>query len=94
MPVMILPPYYYGQTSKQLLSYFRQLGNALSGKWFAYNFPARTGCDLTPDLVATLAAEFPNFAGIKDTVDCQSQYPQHDSDHPRGTRRFCRALRL
>ncbi|MBJ9006731.1 dihydrodipicolinate synthase family protein [Citrobacter koseri] len=70
--VMILPPYYYGQTSKQLLSYFRQLGNALSGKWFAYNFPASTGCDLTPDLVATLAAEFPNFAGIKDTVDCQS----------------------
>ena len=70
--VMILPPYYYGQTSKQLLSYFRQLGNALSGKWFAYNFPARTGCDLTPDLGATLAAEFPNFAGIKDTVDCQS----------------------
>lgn len=70
--VMILPPYYYGQTAKQLLSYFRQLGQTLSGKWFAYNFPARTGCDLTPELVATLAAEFRNFAGIKDTVDCQS----------------------
>ena len=65
--VMILPPYYYGQTAKQLLSYFRQLGQKLSGKWFAYNFPARTGCDLTPELVASLAAEFPNFAGIKDT---------------------------
>ena len=24
--VMVLPPYYYGQTPKQLLSYFRQLG--------------------------------------------------------------------
>ncbi|POP43847.1 dihydrodipicolinate synthase family protein [Superficieibacter electus] len=70
--VMVLPPYYYGQTPKQLLSYFRQLGNTLSGQWFAYNFPARTGCDLTPDLIATLAAEFPHFAGIKDTVDCQS----------------------
>ena len=70
--VMVLPPYYYGQTTKQLLSYFRKLGGAVRGKWFAYNFPARTGCDLTPDLVATLAAEFPNFAGIKDTVDCQS----------------------
>ncbi|MFV0569255.1 MAG: dihydrodipicolinate synthase family protein [Citrobacter portucalensis] len=70
--VMILPPYYYGQTAKQLLSYFRQLGQKLSGKWFAYNFPARTGCDLTPELVATLVDEFPNFAGIKDTVDCQS----------------------
>lgn len=70
--VMILPPYYYGQTTAQLLSYFRGLGNTLRGKWFAYNFPARTGCDLTPELVATLAAEFPHFAGIKDTVDCQS----------------------
>lgn len=70
--VMVLPPYYYGQTSAQLLSYFRHLGQRLSGKWFAYNFPARTGCDLTPEIVATLAAEFPHFAGIKDTVDCQS----------------------
>ncbi|CBG90546.1 dihydrodipicolinate synthase family protein [Citrobacter rodentium] len=70
--VMVLPPYYYGQMAKQLLSYFRRLGQQLDGKWFAYNFPARTGCDLTPELIATLAAEFPNFAGIKDTVDCQS----------------------
>ncbi|WP_420843473.1 dihydrodipicolinate synthase family protein [Kosakonia radicincitans] len=70
--VMVLPPYYYGQTQNQLLSYFRALGKAISGKWFAYNFPARTGCDLTPELVATLAAEFPDFAGIKETVDCQS----------------------
>nr|WP_318384486.1 dihydrodipicolinate synthase family protein [uncultured Enterobacter sp.] len=70
--VMILPPYYYDQTAKQLLSYYRALGQQLTGKWFAYNFPARTGCDLTPEIIATLAAEFPNFAGIKDTVDCQS----------------------
>lgn len=70
--VMVLPPWYYGQTTAQLLSYFRALGKTLSGKWFAYNFPARTGCDLTPELIATLAAEFPQFAGIKDTVDCQS----------------------
>ncbi|MTH46992.1 dihydrodipicolinate synthase family protein [Intestinirhabdus alba] len=70
--VMILPPYYYGQTPKQLLSYFRQLGEQLEGKWLVYNFPARTGCDLSPELVATLAAEFPQFTGVKDTVDCQS----------------------
>lgn len=70
--VMVLPPYYYGQTSRQLLHYYRALGQQLPGKWFAYNFPARTGCDITPELVATLASEFSNFAGIKDTVDCQS----------------------
>lgn len=70
--VMVLPPYYYGQTPTQLLSYFRTLGRQLPGPWFAYNFPARTGCDITPQIVATLAKEFPHFAGIKDTVDCQS----------------------
>lgn len=70
--VMILPPYYYGQTTQQLLAYYRELGRRIQGPWFAYNFPARTGCDLTPELVSTLAAEFPHFAGIKDTVDCQS----------------------
>ncbi|EJL81810.1 dihydrodipicolinate synthase family protein [Pantoea sp. GM01] len=70
--VMVLPPYYYGQTQKQLLNYFKTLDKQLGGKWFAYNFPARTGCDLTPALVAELAAELPNFIGIKDTMDCLS----------------------
>ncbi|WP_312062973.1 dihydrodipicolinate synthase family protein [Pantoea septica] len=70
--VMVLPPYYYGQTPRQLLSYFRALDKQIGGRWLAYNFPARTGCDLTPTLVSELAAELPNFIGIKDTVDCLS----------------------
>ncbi|MEZ3500551.1 dihydrodipicolinate synthase family protein [Pantoea sp. KPR_PJ] len=70
--VMVLPPYYYGQTQQQLLRYFREMDKQIGGKWFAYNFPARTGCDLTPALVSQLAAELPDFAGIKDTVDCLS----------------------
>ena len=70
--VMVLPPWYYGQTRQQLLSYYRQLDSELGGKWFAYNFPARTGCDLDAALVAELAAELPNFIGIKDTTDCLS----------------------
>lgn len=70
--VMVLPPYYYGQTQNQLMHYFEALDQQLSGKWFAYNFPARTGCDLSPALVAALADKLPNFIGIKDTVDCLS----------------------
>ena len=69
--VMVLP-HYYGQTQQQLLHYFEALDAQLGGKWFAYNFPARTGCDLTPTLIAALAAKLPNFVGIKDTVDCLS----------------------
>lgn len=70
--VMVLPPWYYGQTRQQLLTYYRQLDHELEGKWFAYNFPARTGCDLDAMLVAELVAELPNFIGIKDTTDCLS----------------------
>nr|MBA2816111.1 putative 2-keto-3-deoxy-galactonate aldolase YagE [Candidatus Pantoea persica] len=70
--VMVLPPYYYGQTPQLLLSYFRALDTQIGGNWFACNFPARTGCDLTPALIIELAAELPHFIGIKDTVDCLS----------------------
>lgn len=70
--VMILPHYYFQQTPAQLLAYYREIGRRMQGRWFAYNFPARTGCDLDATLVAQLAAEFPNFIGVKDTVDCLS----------------------
>lgn len=36
--VMVLPQYYYAQTSRQLLSYFRSLDRKLAGDWFIYNF--------------------------------------------------------
>jgi 4-hydroxy-tetrahydrodipicolinate synthase len=70
--VMLLPPYYYGQSRDQLFSYFCDLDKRIGGRWFAYNFPARTGCDLTPELVGDLARKLDNFIGIKDTVDCLS----------------------
>jgi dihydrodipicolinate synthase/N-acetylneuraminate lyase len=70
--VMVLPHYYFSQTPHQLFSYYQALNDRLAGKWFAYNFPARTGCDLDAPLVAKMVAAMPNFAGIKDTVDCLS----------------------
>lgn len=70
--VMILPQYYYAQTPKQLLSYYKDLDARLDGNWLIYNFPARTGCDVDAAIVKQLAAECPKFVGIKDTVDCSS----------------------
>ncbi|WP_392563826.1 dihydrodipicolinate synthase family protein [Orbus wheelerorum] len=70
--VMILPPYYYGQTASQLISYFQYLDSQLSGNWYIYNFPARTGCDVDVSIVKHLAKSCPRFMGIKDTVDCAS----------------------
>ncbi|WP_392567009.1 dihydrodipicolinate synthase family protein [Utexia brackfieldae] len=70
--VMVLPPYYYGQTPDQLISYFEYLDSQFAGQWFIYNFPARTGCDVDVNIVKQLAKSCPGFIGIKDTVDCAS----------------------
>ena len=67
--VMALPHYYFAQTPRQLEAYFDTLGGRFEGEWLIYNFPARTGTDLSPELVARLASQYPNICGIKDTVD-------------------------
>lgn len=70
--VMILPPYYYGQTRDQLISYYEYLDANLGGNWYIYNFPARTNCDIDYTIVKHLIEHCPKFIGIKDTVDCAS----------------------
>lgn len=70
--VMILPHYYYGQTAQQIIEYYVDIDSKIDMPWFIYNFPARTGCDVTSDIVMALLAKCPNFIGIKDTVDTLS----------------------
>ncbi len=70
--VMFLPHFYFSQTRNQILSYYREISKQLDGKWFAYNFPQRTGCDVDASIIGELAAEIPSFVGVKDTVDCLS----------------------
>lgn len=70
--VMILPHYYYGQTSKQIIEYYLDIDSRIDIPWFIYNFPARTGCDVNADIVVELLQQCPKFIGIKDTVDTLS----------------------
>lgn len=70
--VMILPHYYYAQTPSQIIAYYEDLDQRIKGDWFIYNFPARTGCDVTADIVVQLAQKCTRFVGIKDTVDTSS----------------------
>ena len=62
--------------------YFGGIADATDLPVVLYNFPARTGTDLSPELVARLAAAHPNICGIKDTVDTISH-----------TRKVIRAVR-
>lgn len=67
--LVVVSPYYFGPTAGGAKAYFDAVAGAVDIPVILYNFPPRTGSDLTPELVASLAAEHPNIVGIKDTVD-------------------------
>ena len=70
--VMAVPPYYFGPTDDATLRYFSGIAKETDLPIVLYNFPARTGSDLSPELVARIAQEIPSVCGTKDTVDCTS----------------------
>ena len=67
--VLAVSPYYFGPTDAAAMTYFGGIAEATKLPVILYNFPARTGTDLSPELVAKLAAAHKNICGIKDTVD-------------------------
>lgn len=69
---MALPRHYFAQTPRQLETYFDTLDGRFEDEWLIYNFLARTGCDVDAALITELAARFPRFMGVKDTVDYAS----------------------
>lgn len=53
-------------TAAEQLEYFRTIARGCDLPFVAYNFPGRTGVNLTVDFIAELAEE-PNLAGVKFT---------------------------
>lgn len=67
--VVAVSPYYFGPSEDAALSYYREIAAHCDLPIVLYNFPARTGTDLSPELVARIVAAVPQVKGIKDTVD-------------------------
>lgn len=67
--VNVVSPYYFGPTEVSAIEYFGKIASHVKLPIQLYNFPARVGADLTPQVIATLAARYPNIIGVKDTVD-------------------------
>lgn len=67
--LVAVSPYYFGPSPDTARRYFSAVARMTALPVLLYNFPARTGSDLSPALVADLARENPNIVGIKDTVD-------------------------
>lgn len=66
---VVVSPYYFGPTEEQAEQYFTELARATDTPLILYNFPDRTGTDLSPSLVGRLSSANPNIVGLKDTVD-------------------------
>lgn len=62
---MLLPPINYRPARREVVEYYKAAGTA-GLPIIAYNNPYDTSTDLTPDLLAEIAAEVPNVVGVKE----------------------------
>lgn len=66
--VVVVPPYYFTLTEESIYEFYADLARSVEGDIYIYNFPDRTGYEITPQVMLRLAKEFPNIAGCKDTI--------------------------
>ncbi len=66
--VLVVSPFYWKVGEEGLFRHFATVAESVGIPVLIYNLPMLTGIDLSPSLVARIAAECPNAVGIKDTV--------------------------
>lgn len=70
--VLVITPYFFNLDEKYIYEYYSTIANNTELQMVIYNFPARTGTNLSADLVLKLATEYENIVGIKDSTDSMS----------------------
>ena len=65
---MVISPYYFNLSDRAVEKFYDSLADRVHGPVLLYNFPARTGYDLKPEVILGLARRHKNIVGIKDTV--------------------------
>lgn len=66
--VMVISPYYFTLSDESVEFFYDQVASQIKGDMFLYNFPARTGHDLSPQVTLNLLRKHKNIVGFKDTV--------------------------
>lgn len=66
--VMIISPYYFSLQDESIELFYSKVAQNTPAKIYLYNFPDRTGYDLSPKLTLRLARKHKNIVGYKDTV--------------------------
>ncbi len=66
--VLVVSPFYWKVGEEALFRHFATVAESVNIPVVVYNLPMLTGIDLSPSLIARIAAECPNAVGLKDTV--------------------------
>lgn len=66
--VIVISPFYFALDDAAIEAYFSEVAGQVDGDVYLYNFPARTGHDLGPEVTRRLLRRHPNVVGFKDTV--------------------------
>ena len=63
--ILSVVPYYNKPSQAGLLEHFGQIAKATDLPIILYNIPGRTGINMEPETIATLAADYKNIAAVK-----------------------------
>ena len=66
--VMLISPYYFTIDDASIEAFYDEAANKINGPLYIYNFPARTGYDVKPEIVLNLLRRHKNIVGLKDSV--------------------------
>lgn len=65
--VLAISEFYCAMSQKDLYTFYSYLAEHIETDVYIYNYPARTGSNISGDTVAALAAKYPNIKGLKDS---------------------------
>ena len=71
--VLVVTPYYNKATQSGLIAHFTQVADVATVPVILYNVPGRTGCNIQPKTLATLA-EHPNIVALKEASGNMAQF--------------------
>lgn len=66
--IIVIPPYYFALTDESVEEYYDKIAASINGNMYLYNFPDRTGYDLSPKVTLNLLKKHKNIIGYKDTL--------------------------
>jgi 4-hydroxy-tetrahydrodipicolinate synthase len=72
--VLVVSPFYWKFGEEGLFQHFATVAESVDIPVMIYNLPMLTGIDLSLSLIGSLAGEYPNVVGIKDTV---TEFPSY-----------------